>query len=60
MVFFETFQKGAGRVHNRSEQHRESDSLEGTQRRRALGRLTQLNWTLLSDYKFSDDEANEP
>jgi antitoxin MazE len=29
------------------------------QRRRALDRLAERNWTLPSDYKFDRDEANE-
>jgi antitoxin MazE len=29
------------------------------QRRRALGRLASLNWTLPPDYKFDREEANE-
>ena len=29
------------------------------QRRRAIERLTSLNWTLPPDYKFDRDEANE-
>jgi antitoxin MazE len=30
-----------------------------TQRRRALDRLAERNWTLPPDYKFDRDEANE-